>query len=45
MAFALRDILQSLSILPLDEKLRAFLSVLFEYIFEVSKDTREEDIE
>ena len=34
----LRDILQSLLTLPFDERLRAFLSVLFRYILDESKD-------
>lgn len=41
----LGEMLQSLSTLPFDEQLRAFLCVLFEYILAVSKDTTEESIE
>ncbi len=41
----LGEMLQSLLTLPFDEQLRAFLSVLFEYILKISKDTKEEDIE
>ena len=41
----LGEMLQSLLTLPLDEQLRSFLCVLFEYILAVSQDTNEEDIE
>ena len=41
----LRDILQSLSKLPSDERLKAFLSALFRYILGAGKDTEAKDID